>query len=285
VDAEDFRSGLAFTRKFGSGISLYMKALKLLTFTFAAMSLLSTPALVAYIMGGGEGEVVDLSVTTLANVRSTLPYSLTTPTSSANSLARFARPLAHFARPLARTQFPEVDSLGETAVMHWGGLTQREVFIMLSYFDAAAILLCFVAFVFLIFKQGQFESDSDALQTTPSDYTIFVDKLPDDVHAQELTECVPSARAKRAQKISSCVSINGRRQQEQAGRAGGKNGRARQQSSLAPASLARQQYPSLALASLARHNILLLRSLRSRGAPTTSFFCARFARPPVSCLP
>lgn len=79
VDAEDFRSGLAFTRKFGSGISLYMKALKLLTFTFAAMSLLSTPALVAYIMGGGEGEVVDLSVTTLANVRSTLPYSLTAP--------------------------------------------------------------------------------------------------------------------------------------------------------------------------------------------------------------
>jgi len=72
--------------------------------------------------------------------------------------------------------------------MYWGPMDQRQIFIMISYFDAVAMFLCMIMFLFLIGKQKQFESDTDILQTTPADYTIFVDNLPDDVGAEELSD-------------------------------------------------------------------------------------------------
>jgi len=66
--SENLRSGLAFTKKFGNGVSLYMKMLKLLSILFAFCGLLQVPALTAFFMGHGEGEAADLSMTTLANL-------------------------------------------------------------------------------------------------------------------------------------------------------------------------------------------------------------------------
>jgi len=72
--------------------------------------------------------------------------------------------------------------------MHWGSLDQASVFVLLSYFDTASIVLCMCGFLFLIYKQKQFEEDADILDTSPGDYTILVEGLPDDVCAQELAE-------------------------------------------------------------------------------------------------
>ena len=149
---EEQRSGTTFTKKFGAGVSLYLKMLSLFAWTFAGMGLLSIPSLTAFIMGHGEGEVADLSFTTLANL-------------------------------------PEVDSLGNHVEMEpWGSLDQCEVFILLSYFDAAQIVLCMASFLFLIYKQHQFEADTDILQTTPGDYTIIVSNLPDNVEPEEISK-------------------------------------------------------------------------------------------------
>lgn len=93
-----------------------MKMLKLFSITFAVMGVIQLPALVCMIMGLGDGEAADLSITTLANL-------------------------------------PELDSLGNHVMVYWGSMDQRKIFVMLSYLDCLAISFFMVVVLILIHKQ------------------------------------------------------------------------------------------------------------------------------------
>jgi len=70
METENHRSGTEFTKKFGVGISLYMKMLKLFMVTYVVMGVIQLPALVCNIVGLGEGEAADLSMVRLLEARS-----------------------------------------------------------------------------------------------------------------------------------------------------------------------------------------------------------------------
>jgi hypothetical protein len=55
------------------------------------------------------------------------------------------------------------------------------VFILLTYFDCASILLFVAATLFLIKRQKEFDDDIDLIETTAADYTVCVTNLPQDV--------------------------------------------------------------------------------------------------------
>jgi len=143
---EETQSGHQFARKFGVGVSLYMKMLKFYAYVYGAMAILNIPALVAFVMGkknvsdGDEVSGAGLEVFTLANV----------PQSNSTSLS-------------------------------WGSLTQPHVFTLLTYFDCASIALFMAATMFLIKRQKEFDDDIDLIETTAADYTVYVENLPADV--------------------------------------------------------------------------------------------------------
>ena len=67
------RSGHEFSRRFGVGVSLYMKMLRLLTLTYTVMGFLQLPLLVSYISGDSNVDAADeasggLEFMSLANV-------------------------------------------------------------------------------------------------------------------------------------------------------------------------------------------------------------------------
>jgi hypothetical protein len=142
---EDVRSGHHFARKFGIGVSLYFKMLKVLSMCFLAMGFVNIALLYSYLQGSANIDEADnvqgggLSSTTLANV-----------VQSHNSLT-------------------------------WGSLSQRDVFVAISAFDCVSITIFMVTCMFLIIKQDACIEDDDLIQTTPADYTVAVTNIPQDV--------------------------------------------------------------------------------------------------------
>ena len=140
----DVVAGHHFAKKFGVGTSLYFKMLKLLSATFAAMGLLNTALLQAYISGDANINEADevqgggLESTSLANVVQT------------------------------------------NQTLSWGALNQEQVFIALSYFDCVSICIFMATCLVLLQKQAACVDDDDLIQTTPSDYTVCVTNLPHD---------------------------------------------------------------------------------------------------------
>ena len=139
------RYGHDFSRRFGVGVSLYMKMLRLLTYTYIVMGLFQLPLLVSFISGTANVDAADESssggfeVMSLANV-------------------------------------PQ-----HNETLTWGSLSQRGVFIALTWFDCASISIFMAASIFLLVKTRQFDTDIDLIQTTPADYTVIVENIPGDV--------------------------------------------------------------------------------------------------------
>ena len=151
------QAGSFFVRKFGTGISLYLKMLRYLSIVFLIQGLLGLPAIIFYArgLGGSESNSSDsdrlqslgMSDLTLMNVRQTLSSNATSGSE------------------------PEDGNL-------WFGLSQSGMFTLLAYFDIASISFFVAASLVLIRKQREFDCDMDLIQTTPRDYAVYVRGLP-----------------------------------------------------------------------------------------------------------
>ncbi|GMH98910.1 hypothetical protein TrST_g6876 [Triparma strigata] len=143
-EAQAKRSGHEFSRRFGVGVSLYMKMLRFLSITYVLMGVLQLPLLVSYIIGDSNVDAAD-------------------ETSGGFEIMSLAN----------------VPQLNET--LSWGSLNQKQVFVAMTWFDCASICVFMAACIFLLQKQNQFDKDIDMIETTPADYTILVEGLPGDV--------------------------------------------------------------------------------------------------------
>mmetsp|Transcript_10996 Transcript_10996/g.13807 ORF Transcript_10996/g.13807 Transcript_10996/m.13807 type:complete len:987 (-) Transcript_10996:92-3052(-) len=139
-------TGVEFSNYFGIGISLYFKGLKYLMVVFGVLSILSIPALALYLSGGALDD-------------SNQSASLLSKTTMAN--------------------MPNLDLLNSTSTETkiWG-IPQSDMFVVLSWIDVAGAIFYTIAIWYLIYFQHREVDTLDVIQTTMSDYTLWVQRLP-----------------------------------------------------------------------------------------------------------